>query len=67
MPEIQQILANAVNWCAEVRRQRRPLDCTAVKVALEEEYANPIRLSVFYDHIAQAVDQAGGRSLWTRS
>ena len=60
MPEIQQILANAVNWCAEVRRQRRPLDCTAVKVALEEEYANPIRLSVFYDHIAQAVDQAGG-------
>ncbi len=64
MPEIQRILVNAVHWCAEVKRQRRPLDCTAVKVALEEEYVNPIRLSVFYDHIIQAVNQSqGDRSL----
>ena len=41
-----------------------PLDCTAVRVALEEEYANPVRLSVFYDHVIQAVNQAqGSRSL----
>lgn len=64
MPEIQRILANAVYWCAETGRQQRPLDCTAVKVTLEEEYRNPIRLSVFYDHILQAVNQAkGDRSL----
>lgn len=64
MSEIQQILTNAVHWCSEVRRQQRPLDCTAVRVALEEEYANPVRLSVFYDHVIQAVNQAqGSRSL----
>lgn len=64
MPEIQQIITNAVHWCSEARRQLRPLDCTAVKVTLEEEYVNPMRLSVFYDHIIQAVNQAkGGRSL----
>ena len=60
MPEIQRILTNAVYWCSEVKRQQRPLDCTAVKVALEEEYANPIKLSVFYDHIIQAVNQSQG-------
>jgi len=60
MPEIQQILMNAVHWCSEAGRQHRPLDCTAVKVTLEEEYANPIKLSVFYDHIIQAVSQAKG-------
>ncbi|MDE7273810.1 MAG: ThuA domain-containing protein [Lachnospiraceae bacterium] len=62
MPEIQQIIRNAVSWCSEVRRQQRPLDCIAVRVTLEEEYANPIRLSVFYDHIVQAVNQAKGES-----
>lgn len=61
MPEIQQILANAVRWCSEVKRQRRPLDCTAVKVTLEEEHANPIKLSVFYDHITQAASQSEGK------
>lgn len=60
MPEIQRILTNAVYWCSEVRRLQRPTDCTAVKVTLEEEYMNPIRLSVFYDHIIQAVNQAKG-------
>lgn len=60
MPEIQRILANAVYWCSEVRRQHRPLDCTAVRVALEEDYASPVRLSVFYDHVIQAVNQAKG-------
>ncbi|MDE7479031.1 MAG: ThuA domain-containing protein [Lachnospiraceae bacterium] len=61
MPEIQQIITNAVYWCSEVRRQQRALGCTAVKVTLEEEYANPMKLSVFYDHIIQAVDQSAGK------
>lgn len=61
MPEIQQILANAVNWCTEVKRQQSPLVCTAVKATLEEEYQNPIKLSVFYDHVTQAVSQSAGR------
>lgn len=61
IPEIQQILANAVNWCAEVKRQLRPLACTAVKATLEEEYQNPMKLSVFYDHITQAAAQSAGR------
>lgn len=60
MPEIQRIISNAVHWCSEVRRQQRLFDCTAVKVTLEQEYANPIRLSVFYDHIVQAVHQGKG-------
>lgn len=60
MPEIQQILSNAVYWCAEMKRQQNSLDCTAVKVTLEEELANPVKLSVFYDHIAQAVFQSEG-------
>lgn len=60
MPEIQQIITNAVYWCSEVRRQQRPFECTAVKVTLEEEYGRPMRLSVFYDHITQAVNQAKG-------
>ena len=61
IPEIQQILANAVNWCAAVKRQLRPLGCTAVKATLEEEYQNPMKLSVFYDHITQAAAQSTGR------
>ena len=61
MPEIQQILANAVYWCAEVHRQHRPLGCTAVKATLEEEYQNPLRISVFYDHVTQAAAQSSGR------
>ncbi len=61
MPEIQQILLNAVHWCAEIKRRQSPLDCTAVKVTLEEELANPMKLCVFYDHIAQAVQQSEGR------
>lgn len=61
MPEIQRIITNAVYWCSEVKRQIRPLDCTAVKVTLEEEYTNPMKLSVFYDHITQAVRQSDGR------
>lgn len=62
MPEIQQILSNAVYWCSETKRRQRPLDCTAVKVTLEEEYASPMKLSVFYDHIRQAVSQTKGDS-----
>ena len=61
MPEIQQILANAVHWCADVSRQQRALGCTAVKATLEEEYRNPMKLSVFYDHMMQAVEQSGGK------
>ena len=57
MPEIQRILSNAVYWCAEVKRQAGPMNCTAVKVTLEQEYSNPIKISVFYDHIIQAVAQ----------
>ena len=60
MPEIQQILSNAVYWCAEVKRQAGPMVCTAVKVTLEQEYANPMKISVFYDHILQAVAQSEG-------
>ena len=60
MPEIQQILVNAVHWCAEVNRQQRPLSCTAVKATLEEEYQNPLRISVFYDHVTQAAAQSAG-------
>ena len=50
-----------MNWCAEVKRQLRPLACTAVKATLEEEYQNPMKLSVFYDHITQAAAQSAGR------
>lgn len=57
MPEIQQIITNAVHWCAQVKRQSETIGCTAVKVTLEEEHTNPIKLSVFYDHIVQSVQQ----------
>ena len=60
MPEIQRILSNAVYWCAEVKRQAGPMTCTAVKVTLEQEYTNPMKISVFYDHILQAVAQSEG-------
>ena len=64
MPEIQQIITNAVYWCSQVKRQQGTPDCTAVKVTLEEEYKRQMKLSVFYDHIVQAIDQSGeSRSL----
>lgn len=59
MPEIQRIVINAVYWCSQVKRQQDAPDCTAVKVTLEEEYKRQMKLSVFYDHIVQAVDQSG--------
>lgn len=61
MPEIQRILTNAVYWCAEVNRRHEAPVCTAVKVTLEEEYTNPVKISVFYDHVTQAVAQSEGR------
>ena len=36
-PYIQQVITNAVYWCAPVRRAPKPLDCTEVKEPLEAD------------------------------
>lgn len=38
MPEIQQIISNAVHWCAPFRRLDAPFDNVAVNPSIEEEY-----------------------------
>lgn len=38
IPEIQQIIRNAVRWCAPIYRQKTPSCCIQVQTSLEEAY-----------------------------
>src|SRR5574344_931669 len=66
IPEIERIITNAVHWCSSEGSQHKsslrrsaPLECTAVKRTLEDEYASGMKLSVFYEHIREASTQSG--------
>ena len=54
-PNIQQVITNAVYWCAPIRRVAEPLDCTEVKRPLEAK----LSLSVFYEHLREGCEQRG--------
>ncbi len=68
---IQRIITNAVYWCAPGRRLKAPMECQEVKVSPEKlrqtqpksdsepERSGGIRLSVFYEHLREAVRQTG--------
>ena len=68
---IQRIITNAVYWCAPGRRLKVPMECLEAKTSPEKireaqlkpgsapEISGGIRLSVFYDHLFEAVQQTG--------
>lgn len=57
-PVIQQIIKNAVNWCAPADKKSSDYDCTHVMPPLEKD-AEKMKLSVFYEHIREASEQTG--------
>ncbi len=54
MPQIQQILKNAIAWCTPVTRKEADLDCQEVITPLEK---SSMKISTFYNHILQAGEQ----------
>lgn len=57
-PVIQQVIANAVKWCAPEQRKETDLSCVEIQPPLEADWER-MRLSVFYEHIREAVQQSG--------
>lgn len=58
MPEIQQIIKNAVYWAIPVKRCGDPIQCVEVIKTPEMEIKQSLmKLSVFYDHLREASEQ----------